>query len=111
MKTTMFTISSMLMLTLTYAQGTKGEKFKIINAGKMKTSSHRTEIVLIDHVVLSVPNKLDIEADRILLDRTKNLLTAYGTKSFAFSGKIVVGAKSNGTCRYRLGDDTLRIGF
>jgi len=81
------------------------DKFKIVTAGKIQSST-RNLITLSEHVIVSVPNKLDIEADSILIDKSKNLLTAYRAKSFIFNGKVVVG-KEYSRIRFQLGKGTL----
>jgi len=111
MKKAFFTILSITILTLTYGQAikTEKEKFKLVYAGAMKGGPYKSGTLFSDHVIISVPNKLDIEADSVRVDGDRTVLTAYGTINFTFNGKIVFGKENNRICRFRLGGDTLRI--
>lgn len=110
MRRTLLTLLSMTILTLTYGQEVKTdkEKFKIISADKMIQPSDKSSITLLaSHVI--VEDKLDIEADSILIGSNKKMLTAYGTKSFTFNGKVIVEKQNKGICKFHLGEDTLII--
>lgn len=112
MKKTLFTILSMTILTLTYGQevkkNDKEEKVKITTTDKMMQSSDNSSITLIaSHVIIK--NKLNIEADSVLISSDKKMLTAYGTKSYTFKGEVAIGQKNSGICKYRLGEDILTI--
>jgi len=109
MKKTLFTILSMIIIIPIYSQEikTEKEKFRLVTAGKMKSNRDKSVTLFSEHAIVSVPNKLEIEADSVLIDNNKNLLVAYGTKTFTFKGKVLVGKEHKQVCRFHLGEDTL----
>jgi hypothetical protein len=93
MKKMLLTLLSMTMLSMANGQEVKPpkEKMKIVYAETM-TSNKTSMILLGAHV--TVENKLDIEADRILVDRDRTMITAYRAKNFTFSGKVIFGKQN-----------------
>jgi hypothetical protein len=91
----------MKVLTLTYGQEIKKSEVQIITKPE-KTNSENTITLSSRHIIIE--NKLDLEADSAQYDSDKKILTAFGTKKFAFNGKVVVD-KGSRICKFNLRGD------